>query len=137
PRGIQVALMFLFFHKRLCGPLANSRFHHQPDPAHRPESKLEVAYHRADRAIQDIVNLLAAAAFWPKPWEVRTIRTLGSSTPTSTPVIHRPSCGSKPRRLWRRIVGIDRCSTSIMFWNRITGPSNAGCAQANIFVHSG
>jgi hypothetical protein len=25
----------------------------------------------------------------------------------------------------------------IMFWNRITGPSNAGCAQANIFVHSG
>jgi hypothetical protein len=24
-----------------------------------------------------------------------------------------------------------------MFWNRITGPSNAGCAQANIFVHSG
>ncbi len=25
------ALLFLFFHKRLCGPLANSRFHHQPD----------------------------------------------------------------------------------------------------------
>jgi hypothetical protein len=24
-----------------------------------------------------------------------------------------------------------------MFWNRTTGPSNAGCAQANIFVHSG
>ena len=39
--------------------------------------------------------------------------------------------------LWRRIAGIDRCSTSIMFWNRITGPSNAGCAQASIFVHSG
>ena len=44
---------------------------------------------------------------------------------------------SKPRVLWWRIAGIDRCSTSIMFWNRITGPSNAGCAQANIFVHSG
>ena len=29
-KGIQVALLFLFFHKRLCGPLANSRFHHQP-----------------------------------------------------------------------------------------------------------
>jgi len=71
------------------------------------------------------------------PWAERTIRCRGSSTPTSTPVIHRPSCGSKPRRLWRRIAGIDRCSTSIMFWNRITGPSNAGCAQANIFVHSG
>src|SRR4029077_9972704 len=27
-KGIQVALLFLFFHKCLCGPLANSRFHH-------------------------------------------------------------------------------------------------------------
>ena len=60
-KGVQVALLFLFFHKRLCGPLANSRFHHQPDPAHRPNSKLEVAYHKADAAIQDIVDLLAAA----------------------------------------------------------------------------
>jgi hypothetical protein len=60
-KGVQVALLFLFFHKRLCGPLANSRFHHQPHPAHRPDSKLEVAYHRADKAIQEIVDLLAAA----------------------------------------------------------------------------
>jgi hypothetical protein len=60
-KGAQVALLFLFFHKRLCGPLANSRFHHQPDPAHRPNSKLEVAYHKADAAIQNIVDLLAAA----------------------------------------------------------------------------
>jgi hypothetical protein len=60
PKGIQVALLFLFFHKRLCGPLANSRFHHRPDPAHRPNSKLEAAYHKAD-AIQNIVDLLAAA----------------------------------------------------------------------------
>jgi hypothetical protein len=61
PKGVQVALLFLFFHKRLCGPLANRRFHHQPDPAHRPDSKLEAAYHKADQAIQNIVNLLAAA----------------------------------------------------------------------------
>src|SRR6266436_3876691 len=60
-KGIQVALLFLFFHKRLCGPLANSRFHHLPDPSHRPKSKLEAAYHKADTAIQDIVELLAAA----------------------------------------------------------------------------
>lgn len=60
-KGVQVALLFLFFHKRLCGPLANSRFHHQPDPAHRPNSKLEAAYHKADTAIQNIVDLLAAA----------------------------------------------------------------------------
>ena len=60
-KGVHVALLFLFFHKRLCGPLANSLFHHQPDPAHRPNSKLETAYHKADKAIQDIVDLLAAA----------------------------------------------------------------------------
>jgi hypothetical protein len=60
-KGVQVALLFLFFHKRLCGPLANSRFHHQPDSRNAPESKLEAAYHKADKAIQNIVNLLAAA----------------------------------------------------------------------------
>ena len=60
-KGVQVALLFLFFHKRLCGPLANSRFHHQPNPAHRPNSKLEAAYHKADKAIETIVDLLAAA----------------------------------------------------------------------------
>jgi hypothetical protein len=60
-KGVDVALLFLFFHKRLCGPIANSRFHHQPDPASRPNSKLEAAYHKADKAIENIVNLLQAA----------------------------------------------------------------------------
>jgi hypothetical protein len=60
-KGVQVALLFLFFHKQLCGPLAHSRFHHQPNPKHRPDSKLETAYHKADQAIQQIVDLLAAA----------------------------------------------------------------------------
>lgn len=60
-KGIEVALLFLFFHKRLCGPLANSRFHHRPADRHRPDSPLEAAYHRADAAIQKIVDLLAAA----------------------------------------------------------------------------
>ncbi len=60
-KGIQVALLFLFFHKRLCGPLANSRFHHKPEAAHRPNSKLEAAYYKADKAIEQIVDLLQAA----------------------------------------------------------------------------
>src|SRR6201989_3548720 len=59
-KGVEVALLFLFFHKRLCGPLANSRFHHPPNARHQPDSKLEAAYHRADKAIQQIVSLLAA-----------------------------------------------------------------------------
>src|SRR5260370_10311058 len=43
-----VALLFFFFHKRLCGPLATSCCHHQPDPDHRPDSKPEAAYYKAD-----------------------------------------------------------------------------------------
>src|SRR5208337_4058515 len=60
-KGVEVALLFLFFHKRLCGPLASSRFHHQPKAQHRPNSRLETAYHHADKAIQTVVDLLAAA----------------------------------------------------------------------------
>ena len=51
-KGVQVALLFLFFHKRLCGPLANSRFHHKPNPPSRPNSKPEAAYHKADKAVE-------------------------------------------------------------------------------------
>ena len=43
PKGVQVSLLFLFFHKGLCSPLANSRFHHRPDPQYRPDSRLEAA----------------------------------------------------------------------------------------------
>jgi len=39
----------------------NSRFHHTPNAEHRPNSTLEAAYHRADKAIQSVVDLLAAA----------------------------------------------------------------------------
>jgi hypothetical protein len=60
-KGVDVPLLFLFFHKRLCGPLANSRFHHKPDPTNKPNSKLEAAYHKADKAIDNIVQLLHAA----------------------------------------------------------------------------
>ena len=60
-KGVDVALLFLFFHKRLFGPLANSRFHHKPEPALSLNSKLEAAYHKADKAIENIVHLLKAA----------------------------------------------------------------------------
>jgi hypothetical protein len=60
-KGAEVALPFLFFHKRLCGPLANSRFHHQPNAEHRPNSRLGAAHHRADTAIQNSSILRAAA----------------------------------------------------------------------------
>ena len=52
--------MFVLFHKRVCGPLANSLFHHRPDKSLKPASEIETAYHKADQAIQQVLDLLAA-----------------------------------------------------------------------------
>jgi len=59
-KGTKASLMFVLFHKRVCGPLANSLFHHQPDQILKPASKLEAAYYKADHAIQNVLDLLAA-----------------------------------------------------------------------------
>jgi hypothetical protein len=60
PKGTRVAALFVFFHKRVCGPLANSLFHHRPTSSSTPPAKIEVAYHKADTAIQDLIDQLAA-----------------------------------------------------------------------------
>jgi hypothetical protein len=59
-KGVKAALMFILFHKRVCGPLADSLFHHRPNETLKPTSKVETAYHNADHAIQKVVDLLAA-----------------------------------------------------------------------------
>ena len=50
--------MFVLFHQRLCGPLANSLFNHRPNPNFQPDSKLEAAVHKADDSIQRVIELL-------------------------------------------------------------------------------
>jgi hypothetical protein len=60
-KGTKVALTFVLFHQRLCGPLANSLFHHQPASHAQPNSKLEAAYHKADASIHNVLQLLDAA----------------------------------------------------------------------------
>jgi len=60
-KGTKVALLFVLFHKQLCGPLANSLFHHRPALAPRPKSKLETAFHKADDSLSNIIQLLHAA----------------------------------------------------------------------------
>jgi hypothetical protein len=52
--------VFILFHKRVCGPLANSLFHHRPDKTLKLASKIEAAFHKADQAIQQVLDLLAA-----------------------------------------------------------------------------
>jgi len=59
-KGIRTAAMFILFHKRVCGPLANSLFHHRPEERTPPVAKIERAYHHADSAVQNLIDLLAA-----------------------------------------------------------------------------
>lgn len=59
-KGVQCVTLFMLFHKRLCGPLANSLFHHRPNKDLKPKSELEKLYHKADDYIEKITELLAA-----------------------------------------------------------------------------
>ncbi|MEP7304820.1 MAG: hypothetical protein ABJA98_04810 [Acidobacteriota bacterium] len=59
-KGVKVAAMFVLFHKRVCGPLANTLFHHRPTKTLTPPAKIEAAYHDADAAIQHLIDLVAA-----------------------------------------------------------------------------
>jgi hypothetical protein len=59
-KGKRVAAMFVLFHQRICGPLANSLFHHRPKKTATPPAKIEAAYHKADAAIQKLVEIIAA-----------------------------------------------------------------------------
>jgi hypothetical protein len=61
-KGVKVALLFVLFHQRLCGPLANNLFHHRPNADFQPDSKIEAALHKADASIQNIIQLLKAAS---------------------------------------------------------------------------
>ena len=60
-KAVRVALLFLLRHKRLFGPLAYSLFHHKPNRSNVPDSPLEAAYHKADIAIQKVIDILEAA----------------------------------------------------------------------------
>jgi hypothetical protein len=59
-KGTKSALKFILFHKRVSGPLANSLFHRRPDETLKPANRSESAFHKADRAIQQVLDLLAA-----------------------------------------------------------------------------
>jgi hypothetical protein len=59
-KGTRTALLFVLFHQRVCGPLANSLFHQRPTNSRPPISKIEAAYRKADRSLDQIIRLLAA-----------------------------------------------------------------------------
>ena len=59
-KGTRAALLFVLFHQRVCGPLANSLFQRRPTQTAAPLSKIEAAYRKADRSLDHIIQLLAA-----------------------------------------------------------------------------
>jgi hypothetical protein len=59
-QGNKAALLFVLFHKRVCGPLANSLFNKPPQPDPKPPTRIETAYRRADKSIEQVIQLLAA-----------------------------------------------------------------------------
>jgi hypothetical protein len=59
-KGNKVALLFVLFHQRVCGPLAHSLFNPPPQQQSRPTTKIEAAYRKADQSIEQVLRLLAA-----------------------------------------------------------------------------
>jgi len=58
--GQKQILLLLQIRKRIYGPLAHSTLVRQPDPTQIPNSKFERAYLKVDKAIDEVVELLAA-----------------------------------------------------------------------------
>jgi hypothetical protein len=58
-KGTRAALLFVLFHQRVCGPLANSLFQLRPAQTRAPLSKIEAAYRKADHSLDQIIQLLA------------------------------------------------------------------------------
>ncbi len=59
-KGTRTTLMFVLFHQRVCGPLANSLFQHRPTKTAAPLSKIEAAYRNADHSLDQVIQLVAA-----------------------------------------------------------------------------
>jgi hypothetical protein len=59
-KGIRTGALFILFHKRVCGPLADSLFQHRCDNRPPQPTPIEQAYHQADTAVQHLIDLLAA-----------------------------------------------------------------------------
>ncbi|MHA2344633.1 MAG: hypothetical protein ACXADW_22475 [Candidatus Hodarchaeales archaeon] len=58
--GKKASLIFVLFHKKLYGPIANSLFNFRPNDNLKTESKFEKTYRQIDRQIDKLINLMAA-----------------------------------------------------------------------------
>lgn len=59
-KGQKVAILMTLLRKRIYGPLAASAFVHKPAAEPLPPTPIEKAYRKADQALEELVQLLAA-----------------------------------------------------------------------------
>jgi len=59
-RGPKLAILLVQLRKRLYGPIAFGVLRHRPNPEHMPDSAFERAYHKVDRAMDEVIALMAA-----------------------------------------------------------------------------
>jgi len=59
-KGIKAALILILFHKRVCGPLANSLFHHWPDETLKPTARSKPLSTRPIKLFNIVLELLVA-----------------------------------------------------------------------------
>jgi hypothetical protein len=59
-KGQKLAILLVQLRKRVYGPIAFGVLRHRPDPEHMPDSDFERAYQKVDRAIDEVLELMAA-----------------------------------------------------------------------------
>jgi hypothetical protein len=58
--GQKAAILLIQLRKRIYGPLAFGLLRHRPNPQHGPDSQFERAYHKVEKAIDELIDLMAA-----------------------------------------------------------------------------
>jgi hypothetical protein len=58
--GQKAAILLIQLRKRIYGPLAFGLLRHRPNPQHRPDSQFERAYYKVEKAMDELIDLMAA-----------------------------------------------------------------------------
>ena len=59
-QGLKQAILLVQLRRRIYGPLAFGLLHHRPNQEHSPDSQFERAYFRVEKAVDELIELLAA-----------------------------------------------------------------------------
>jgi hypothetical protein len=60
PKGTKLSILLVQLRKRIYGPLGFGLFRTRPNPQYMPDSRFEKAYLKVEKAIDDVIDLMAA-----------------------------------------------------------------------------